>query len=61
MEERWAVEARVFYNGTIITRIRPARPDEEDSREETRTCEIWVDIFCDYEEAQRFHWKYRRR
>ena len=32
MEDRWAVEARVFYNGAIITRVRPARPDEEDTR-----------------------------
>lgn len=60
MEDRWAVEARVFYNGAIITRVRPARQDEEDTREETRTCEIWIDIFYDYDDAQKFCREYRR-
>lgn len=60
MEEKWAVEARMFYNGKVVVRMRKARLGEEDSREETKTCEIWIDIFDSEEEARNFYRDYRR-
>lgn len=55
----WAVEARIFDNGKIVARIREAKPGEKDSCLETRRCDIWVTIFEDKREADRFCQDYR--
>lgn len=56
----YAVEARIFGSGRIVAKLRPAREDEEDSRTDTGTCDIWVDIFDDEREARRFLNDYRK-
>ena len=50
----WAGEARVFSNGKIVAKVREAKEEEESRREEARTCDVWVDIFEDRKEADRF-------
>ena len=55
-----AVEARVFRNGKIVAKMRPAGPEEESSKREEATCEIWVDVFADEKEARDFLRMYRR-
>lgn len=55
-----AVEARVFSNGRIVAKVRPAREGEIDSRKETSTCEIWVDVFEEEREAQQFCRDYKK-
>ena len=56
----YAVEARIFNSGKIVALVREARPDEVDGYTETRSCDIWVDIFDTREEAARFAKEYRR-
>ncbi len=51
---KYAVEAKVFHNGKIVARVRPADDGEENGCTETRTCDIWVDVFDDEQEARRF-------
>lgn len=48
---RYAVEARVFGAGKIVAKVRAAQEGETDSRRETQTCEIWVDVFDTEREA----------
>lgn len=55
----WAVEARIFDNGKIVARVREAKPGEENNCTEARTCDIWVDVFEDKREADRFCRDYR--
>lgn len=55
-----AVEARIFNNGKIITKLRLAEEEEESRKEETRTCDIWIDVFDTYEEAKQFREEYKR-
>lgn len=58
--KRWAVEAKVFTAAKIVAKIRPAEPGEESGCQETRSCDVWVDIFDTYEEAADYLRDYRR-
>lgn len=55
---RYAVEARVFDNGKIITKVRPAEEGETDSNKDTAKCDIWIDIFDTRYEAEQFARQY---
>lgn len=57
---KYAVEARIFHTGKIVTKVRPALDGEEDRREETRTCDIWIDVFETIQEAQKMAAEYRK-
>lgn len=57
---RWAVEARIFNSGKTVAKIRKAEEDEQDYRNETRSCDVYVDVFEDYDEAREFLAEYRR-
>ncbi len=57
---KYAVEARIFNNGRIITKTRPALDGEESNSTEANSCDIWVDIFDTEQEALRFQNEYRR-
>ena len=57
---KYAVEAKIFNSGKIVARVRPARDGEESGCTETRTCDIWVDIFDDREEAAQYCAGYRK-
>lgn len=55
----YAVEARIFNNGRIVAKVRPAEKGEESGRTETRTCDVWVDIFKTEAEAKVFARDYK--
>ncbi len=57
---KYAVEARIFNNGKIITKLRLAEEEEESRKEETRTCDIWIDVFNTHEEARLFREEYKK-
>jgi hypothetical protein len=57
---KYAVEAKIFSNGKIVAKVRPARDGEESGCTETRSCDIWVDIFDDPDEAARYCADYRK-
>ena len=57
---KYAVEARIFNSGKIISRVRPAMDGEEVGCTETRSCDIWVDIFDTEREAQQFCNDYKK-
>lgn len=57
---KYAVEARIFNNGKIVAKVRPAVDGEEGGCTETRSCDIWVDIFDTEDEAVRFCNDYRK-
>ena len=57
---KFAVEARVFGNGRIVSKVRPAGEFEEDSHRETNTCDIWVDVFDTEAAARAFESGYRK-
>ena len=57
---KYAVEARIFNNGRIVSKIRPADDGEMDSNKQTDTCDIWVDVFQTKEEAASFLKGYQR-
>lgn len=57
---KYAVEARIFDNGKIIAKVRPAEDGEESYMTETKLCDIWVDVFDGKEEAEDFCKQYRR-
>ena len=57
---KYAVEAKIFNNGKIVAKVRPARDGEESGCTETRSCDIWVDIFDDLGEAARYCADYRK-
>nr|DAP56866.1 MAG TPA: hypothetical protein [Caudoviricetes sp.] len=57
---KYAVEAKIFSNGKIVAKVRPARDGEESGCTETRSCDIWVDIFDDLGEAARYCADYRK-
>ncbi len=57
---KYAVEAKVFNNGRIVAKVRPALEGEEDGCRETRTCDIWTDIFETEEDAQSFCNDYKK-
>lgn len=55
---RYAVEARILADGKIITKVRPALPEEESYQYGTRACEVWIDVFDSKEEAENFARQY---
>lgn len=57
---KYAVEARIFNNGKIVAKVRPAMEDEESGCTESRTCDIWVDIFESEREARQFCNDYKK-
>lgn len=57
---KYAVEARIFNNGRIVAKLRPAIDGEESGCRETDKCDIWTDIFEDKTEAERFCSDYRK-
>lgn len=57
---KYAVEAKVFDNGRMVARVRPARDGEESGCTETRSCDVWVDVFDSEVEAIRFCNDYKR-
>lgn len=56
---KYAVEARIFNNGKIVAKVREAEEWEKDTYKETRSCDIYVDIFGSAEEARAFLRDYR--
>lgn len=56
--ERYATEARIFADGKIIIKVRPALPEEESYQYGTRACEVWIDVFDSREEAEDFALQY---
>lgn len=57
---KYAVEARIFGAGKIVAMVRPAQNGEESHREETRTCDVWVDVFETEKEAWQFCQDYKK-
>lgn len=57
---KYAVEAKVFNNGKIIAKMREAEVGETDSYKETRSCDIYVDVFDTMQEADEFLRDYKR-
>lgn len=57
---KYAVEARIFNNGKIIAKVRPAEDWEEDSMTETALCDIWVDVFDSRAQAEDFCKQYKK-
>lgn len=57
---KYAVEARIFNNGKIIVKARLAEDGEENSVNETRICDIWIDVFDSKEEADDFCKQYKK-
>ncbi|MFV0519948.1 MAG: hypothetical protein ACK5LY_06690 [Lachnospirales bacterium] len=51
---KWVVEARIFNNGKIVSKVRQALDGEESYCKETEKCDIWVDVFENEEEAIAF-------
>ena len=51
---KYAVEAKIFNNGKIVARVRPAYDGEESGCTETKSCDVWVDVFEDEQEARQF-------
>lgn len=58
--ERYAVEAKFFNNGKLIAKIRKALEGEESGCTETRSCDIWVDVFDSEKEARDFLQEYKK-
>ncbi|WP_434310193.1 hypothetical protein [Hominifimenecus sp. rT4P-3] len=57
---KYAVEAKIFNSGKIVAKVRLARDGEESGCTETRTCDIWVDIFDNPEDAAQYCADYRK-
>ena len=57
---QWAVEARIFNNGKVVSKVRKAEEGEENSHRETRSCDIWIDLFETQQEAIQFNADYRK-
>lgn len=58
--EKWAVEARIFDSGRIVAKVRKAEEGEESSYRETRSCDIYIDVFDTLEEAREFAADYKK-
>lgn len=56
--ERYAVEARIFNIGVVVTKVRPAEPWEKTRRLGTENGVIWTDVFDSREEAEEFRLQY---
>lgn len=52
--QRYAVEARIFNNGKIIVKVRPAEDGETSRVENKEMCDVWVDVFDSKSEADDF-------
>lgn len=57
---KYAVEARIFNSGKIVAKVREAIDGEESGCTETRSCDIWVDIFETEKEARQFCNEYKK-
>lgn len=57
---KYAIEARIFSNGKIVTKVRKAEDGEISGCKETRTCDIWIDVFDTEAEAIRFANEYKK-
>ena len=57
---KYAVEARIFDNGRIVAKVRPAKEGETSHMEENRACDVWVDVFDSETEAHQFCRDYKR-
>lgn len=58
--ERYAVEAKIFNNGKIVAKMRKASEGEESGCTETRSCDVWVDVFDSEQEAEDFLREYEK-
>lgn len=56
---KYAVEARIFSNGKIVAKVREAEEWEKDTYKDTRSCDIYVDVFDSEEDARAFLRDYR--
>ena len=56
---KYAVEAMIFDNGKIITNLREAKAGEQSNCRETKKCDVYVDIFDDYDKAKKFQEEYK--
>lgn len=57
---KYAVEARIFGDNRIVAKVRSAEDGETSGYTQTRTCDIWVDVFENEDEAISFKREYRR-
>ena len=57
---RYAVEARIFSTGKIMAKVRLAHEGEESGCQETRLCDVWMDIFDNKPDAERFCAEYKK-
>lgn len=57
---KYAVEARIFNNGKIVAKMRKASTDETSFYRETRSCDIYVDVFENEQGAKEFLNEYRK-
>lgn len=58
--QRYAVEARIFNNGKIIVKVRPAEDGETSHVENKEMCDVWVDVFDEKSEANDFSKQYSK-
>lgn len=57
---KYAVEARILNSGKIVAKVRQALEGEVGGCTETRTCDIWIDIFDEEKEARQFCNDYKK-
>ena len=57
---KYAVEARAFYCGSLVTKVREAEDHESNKHSTTPVCEVWIDVFDDYNDAEQFAAQYWR-
>ncbi len=57
---KYKVEARIFMDGTKVVKCSEAGDHDEDFRDRTETCEIFVDVFGTEREALGFAKMYMR-
>ena len=57
---KYAVEARFYSNGMVVSKVREAKEWEENRHSELENCVVWIDIFDTYREALEFSRGYRR-
>lgn len=55
----YAVEARIFDNGKVISKTRPAENGEQTTHFTDTGCEIWIDVFSSRVEADGFARQYK--
>lgn len=57
---KYAVEARIFDNGRIVTKVRPAEDGETNHSVYMANCSTWVDVFDNENEARQFSLEYKK-